>query len=535
MRNIVLLVCLACGLVLADAKADAETAMRELWVNGKRVTSAKVQVVMADRENVHHRFREWFDASVADLKRILPEFGVELSEDTPFTILVGGDVPKALQARAQKERYPNQAAVIKVTDQGIHITSPGARGFSKAVYTFLDRLGVRWYMPGKLGESLPEGKVALSKGAIVEGPDFMFRTFYWGGDESHYPKEMRKEKGPWQRRVRMDNEFGFSGHSYTEQIVPPDKYGTRTPEYYSLVAGVRVAPSVDPKRFYQNHQLCVSNKEVQQLAIDFAKRRLGSSELHQIISISPNGDGPFCQCEGCQKIGTDTNQMVFLANVVARAIREEFPDDFIGYYVYDHTIWPPENMKLEPNVVPYIVNSYRRLYPGGHRVAWTFYAAPVRETALGEIIKGWGDLGGRTAIRFNWRLPKYPFNWVYHLQDDFRFFLENKGVGTMSQSTGSFVHQGWVNYWSARLSWDSELDIKAEEVEFYRRYYGPGAEAAKTALASVQNRDVLKPEIPMPIEALEKNVNSSGKPWSAFRQNHTTSDSFICSITSSFC
>lgn len=484
---------------------------RELWVNGRHISRAKIELV-ADRSRFTRKVNEWLDTSLEDLKRVLAEFGIKLTRESSFSIIVGGEVPENLKSMAQKERYPEQASVINITDQAIHLTSPGGRGLPKAIYTFLDRLGIRWYVPGKWGECLPNGKVELSKGYLVEGPDFMFRSFYWGRIKSQ-PQDMRDDYNMWYFRMRMDSDFGFGGHSYSEQIVPPEQYADSHPEYYSLVKGKRVKPIIRKGDWGgQDYQLCVSNKEVQQLAIDFARRHFRTSDMYRVVSISPNDGTGFCECKPCRKIGGPTDQMVFLANVVGRAISQKYPDRIVGFYAYSEHMFPPERIKrLEPNVAPYIVNTYEAL----GLAEFKYYASPIRqEKNLGNIIRAWANLGGQTAIRYNWSYMgpgtrgwagwDYPYDWSSHLQDDFRFYLENKAFGIMSEGEASFIHQGWLNYWAARLAWDVNLDMETERAEFYPRFYGPAGEDARRVLESIQNRQYIKD--PLPITLLKKDV-----------------------------
>ena len=419
--------------------------------------------------------------------QLLPEFGVGLSDDAAFSIIIGGEVPEALRTAAEKERYSDQTSVIQITDRAIHITSPAGRGLAKAIYTFLDRIGVRWYTPGKWGEVLPDGRIELSTGAVVEGPDFMFRSFYWSRGGS-YPPDMDADYRQWYSRMRMDSDFGFGGHSYSEQIVQPNKYAASHPEYYSLIGGVRIISGADvEKTQFGDHQLCVSNKEVQQLAIDFARQHFQKSELYRFVSISPNDSSTFCQCAPCGEIGGPSHQTVFLANVVARAIAGEHPDKLVAFYAYSNHLRVPEKRRLEPNVVPFIVNSYTSL---GFDKA-KYYDAVVRETPLRQVIEDWAALTKRTTIRFNEQSGRYPYDCGSGLQDDFRLFRENKAIGVLVESGNSFIHQGWVNYWASRLAWEVDRGIKAEQAEFYHRFYGPAAPVAKQVLHSIQNRQEL--------------------------------------------
>ncbi|MFQ5808961.1 MAG: DUF4838 domain-containing protein, partial [Armatimonadota bacterium] len=110
------------------------------------------------------------------------------------------------------------------------------------VYELLERyLGVRWFMPGDIGEVVPEARtVRIGTLREVVKPAFDTR---WVGT------------GEWSLKQRMnchvsvedeDVSVNWLWHFHTFNIlIPPEKYFDEHPEWFPLVAGKRKRPDRD--------------------------------------------------------------------------------------------------------------------------------------------------------------------------------------------------------------------------------------------------------------------------------------------------
>ena len=65
--------------------------------------------------------------------------------------------------------------------------------------------------------------------------------------------------------------------------------------------------------------------------------------------MEPSDGVGLCQCDECKKLGGDSEQAFFLANVVAHAVKKEYPGKMVGLYAYSSHSEPP-SFALEPNV-----------------------------------------------------------------------------------------------------------------------------------------------------------------------------------------
>ena len=96
-------------------------------------------------------------------------------------------------------------------------------GTEYAVYEFLNRLGVRWFMPGEFGEYVPrQATIDFPETQLTERPDFVIRC--------------GEEDARWQIRNKHNPDgMGFGvGDSSVMYLVPsfedhPEVYAVNTP------------------------------------------------------------------------------------------------------------------------------------------------------------------------------------------------------------------------------------------------------------------------------------------------------------------
>src|SRR5262249_25432282 len=90
---------------------------------------------------------------------------------------------------------------IVANEMGVGLAGESDLGTSYAIYTLLDQLGCRWYMPGTLGEVLPELKtIAVPEQDLSSGPYTVFRGIWFASPE-------------YLRRNRMGGMLLHAGHA----------------------------------------------------------------------------------------------------------------------------------------------------------------------------------------------------------------------------------------------------------------------------------------------------------------------------------
>ncbi len=154
-------------------------------------------------------------------------------------ILVG----QSKLTRAMKAKIPEGLSHAR-REEGFLILCKGSRlvlagndegpyhGTEYAVYEFLRRLGVRWFMPGDFGEDVPqENTVAFPEMQILEKPDFVMRNWWL-----HAKPELLEQERRWKIRNKMNPEefFATPGDSSVRNVVGDEKVFKEHPEYFAL-------------------------------------------------------------------------------------------------------------------------------------------------------------------------------------------------------------------------------------------------------------------------------------------------------------
>lgn len=146
--------------------------------------------------------------------------------------------------------------IIKLIDGNNLVIAGGENlGTGFGISDFLKRIcGVRWFMPGPLGEVVPKKKETVLDGIDIRGEPSV--------------------ESVWLRPIHIDNfkvkhfrRYHWAGHSL-KRLVPPAEHGEAHAEHYPLVGGTRRVPL--GKRF--PWQPCVTNPAVAKLVPTLARR-----------------------------------------------------------------------------------------------------------------------------------------------------------------------------------------------------------------------------------------------------------------------
>ena len=96
-------------------------------------------------------------------------------------------------------------------------------------------------------------------------------------------------------------------------------------------------------------------------------------------------------------------------------------------------------------------------------------------------MKGWGSLSGQLGYY------DYYGHWYYFgpwaitqkIREDLPAFREAGGTFVMYEAQPNFSMQGLNHYIAGRLTWDLDADVDLLREEFFRKYYGPAADAMR--------------------------------------------------------
>jgi hypothetical protein len=398
--------------------------------------------------------------AAADLQRVLRQAtGAEFSIRSDGEVLPAERIVIATRASSDAEEFRIQASGSE-----LRLTGSTPRATMFAVYRFLDRdVGCRWWAPD--AESIPHRRTLdVAAQDLREGAAFRWRELYLASAMDH----------DWADRNLVSAGPRYAGpfvHTFYK-LVPPELYFRTHPEWFSLISGGRRVAGT-----YAS-QLCLSNASLRQFVASRILEELRANPGAQIVSISQNDWGGFCQCDRCnllyRKYGARSGALLEFVNAIARIVRPQFPSVLIDTLAYADTRKPPRNITAEPNVAirfcciecdrgaplnsprnaSYLAdfNAWRRI--ASHLHSWT-YTANFEEYFLPH--PNWFVLGSDLAFFQHERVESV--------------FLE--GVSKPSDGEMSDM-RAWV---LARLTWDPAADENALIDEFLNGYYGAAAAA----------------------------------------------------------
>jgi hypothetical protein len=350
------------------------------------------------------------------------------------------------------------------------------RGSYNAVCGYLHDLGARWYLPGELGEVMPEKKtITLPEIDRTVRPDFPVRRFNFRFGV------IGRDSSMWAMRLGLRDDNGIQvAHGLATMTNRPEVFAVH-PDWFALYGGKRAYRADTSK-----NQLCYSNEELFRESVRYAQAQFDLYKYGAVSIMPPDGYTAICQCKLCE--GKDTpgrddrgrlsDYVWDFVNRVAKEIAKTHPDRKIlncAYGVY--TLPPLKIEKLEPNVLVCIVGGRR---PVNNK--------PEQQAECRKLRESWAQKTDNPIMIFEnlpftdrgWYLPSFTAHslgesvnatkgasmgedmWLSVRQD-----FDKVGIG--------FNH--FVVYFTARAYWGGPaLDVDAIFREYCRLFYGPAGE-----------------------------------------------------------
>ena len=371
---------------------------------------------------------------------------------------------------AQKPEADDEGFTYRTVGKDLLIYGGAQRGSMYGVFSFLEyELGVKWLTP-KCTVVPSMQKYALPRLERSEKPALALRY------DGHFAVEREpvwsahnKENMKWNP---TQNDYGnieayWNAHTMG-QLLPSGEFFEKHPEYFSLRDGKRIP----------NGQLCLSNPEV----LEICKTRLADvmrkNPLFRIYSLSQNDNFSFCQCPECTAIaeqyGGQSGLMIWFVNQVADAVRDEFPDKFVGTFAYQYTRQPPKGIVPRNNVVI-------RLCSIECCFAHPLTAGCPQNQAFMNDMERWAEIAPHLFIwDYIVDYAQYIAPWPNFqvLGPNIEAFRKNKAIGIYEeaqyQSNGAEFEEmkAWV---TTKLLWNPLLNTDSLVKVFIDGYYGKAA------------------------------------------------------------
>lgn len=428
-----------------DARRWTHQAAEWLQEYVRRATTAELQVVTEDKAPAgtlisvgHTRLAEKAGIHTRDLKYD----GCKLVVKGNVLYLIGRESAKEIKSN------PNV----------------GAHGTCRAVLTFLeDWCGVRWFLPTREGEIVPEAKDisvprTLAKTAVP--------AFAYSDGRFTYTPEFLGVGG--KRPASIINNFrdGITvwpgGHTYY-QAVPAKEYFERHPEYFALING---------KRTGKGNHLCTSNPEVKRILVRWMRERF--DEGYEMVSIGQEDGFRRCECPECEKLDdyryessglgwddfmygslrdTPCDRLFLLHKAVIDEVGKSHPDRKVLLMCYAPTAWPSKKIAcFGDNVIGELMNQEPK------------------------FIKAWqGKVAGLSGYVY-WFNVVTPMGMDVHatpreVAEKIRYLHENGFIGLYQFAETGWGFQGPVFYSLGKLMGDPYLNHKALVEDYCRGVY----------------------------------------------------------------
>ena len=355
-------------------------------------------------------------------------------------------------------------------EEPLHLWAYDERGSYNAVCGFLRRLGVRWYMPGELGEVVPKrDSISLPKVDDRVEPAFPVR------DCNIRLGVHDRRLSIWGMRLGMRQPHGFGWAHGMNGVTSRDEMKRDHPEYYALYAGKRATG------YRSGGKQCLSAPGLLKETVAYA-RTLIDHYHHTVISVQPaDGYTSLCQCKLC--VGKDSPDRPYRGRMsdyvwgftvrVANELAKTHPRAKVQNLAYNLFRLPPAGIdKLPDNVVVCICGARR---PNE--------VDPEQRKEIRELREAWKKKASQKLLNFeNYPLTARGFwlpSFTAHTNAKSINAIKGDFLGENIQpSSHNFMQAAAFNsyqfYFTFRMYWgDKDQDIDPMLEEFYTLFYGP--------------------------------------------------------------
>jgi hypothetical protein len=368
------------------------------------------------------------------------------------------------------ERPSAQGFALQTQGNTLWIVGGDARGALYGVYELLDEvLGVRWFMPGDLGEDVPsQATMTLPRVNRTRAP--AFKSVYgltWGGGPGSLAWELRM-------RAKVGSASNF-GHNWYKILPLTPANLAADPERFALFEGVRGRSS----------QLCSAYPDVVRISAQEARRHFDSDPGSPLFSISPNDGYGFCEDSRCRAVdalygvtdGTISDRLVHYANEVLQDLERTHPGRELGILAYANHVNPPYRARPLPGYATLVTH-----------MPWEFcHVHAIEDPAcrvnprFASYLRGWTALTRHSGVYEFYGHFFVPAPWpiVHVIRRDIPLF-HSLGVERFTSETQQhWATQGLNFYVAAKLAWDPKLDVDRLLDDYFARFYGKAAPAMR--------------------------------------------------------
>ncbi len=351
-------------------------------------------------------------------------------------------------------------------------------GSFQAVAHVLRALGVRWYMPGPLGEFIPPRQdVELPQLNQTYTPHFALRNIYQMGTNFF---ASRDEEIRWQLQLGVNqgmDPMGFGPNDSVahglKRVIEREETKRAHPEMYQLLGGKRQTERGVP---------CLRSEQLIAAHVRYLRQVFDHYDVPMQSVMPTDGFTRLCECDLCRGLDTpergrrgELSDYVWGYVVrVASELLKTHPDRKLHCLAYTTYQLPPLHIeRLPPNVVVGIAQNR------------STFRLPEQQALIQEIRAGW-----RSRITSDCLLYEYEYylqEWPSRPWHGLPVLYPQLIVADLRQlrgiSQGEYIEAFRIRqptptnllniYLTARLMWDVDQDLHALLDEYFVRMFGP--------------------------------------------------------------
>jgi hypothetical protein len=383
------------------------------------------------------------------------------------------DLPSGLTPARKEEGFVIQSRgnnlVLAGNDAGPY------HGTEYAVYDFLNRLGVRWFMPGEFGEYIPAQK-AISTGeySVREKPDFIQRNWWL-----HATPEMAGLERRWKIRNKMnpDNMFTIPQDSSLRGFVADAELAKTKPELF--------AKNFDGS--LNLHYPNLSNPETVKIAAEKAKELFRKNPNLDSVGMAPDDGMPrdfnpetvirnagFSDLVGREGVPAEmssTEEWIEWVNAVTREVNKEFPDKIITTNGYANRNMAPFGVAIDPHVsIMFAAIWSDTLHSYDNPRSWQM-------NRQGDLLRQWCRLNDKVWIYgYDYTMlisGLAPVPMVRKFAHDMPLLKKWGVMGFIDEARNAWAERGpATKYIKARLEWDADANVADLMKDLFSKWYG---------------------------------------------------------------
>jgi len=376
-----------------------------------------------------------------------------------------------------------------------------------AVDTFLEKFcGIRWYMPGELGEVCPKKESIVVENIDLKlkpwssyrsiGPYLFLDYFHFIGSGNQPVSMSIRDINLWLMRMKL---FGIEAYNANHSLVA-DWFKQRFPDKKEIFAKGSGNPT----------QLCLTNRELLKIVCNdaddyFSGKTNYERSYGEYFCVMPHDTHEYCQCSECQKLiktqkeikgygfwnDMVSNYVWSFVNEVAKYVKKEHPGKWVSCCVYAGYFLLPDKIKFSDNVA---VTICRVLIDGIKSPEYKkFYQEEIKKWA--KAVNRWYIWEYFDHIQGNEITPSnFPGIFIHEIAEDIKFLKENgcRGIFNELSSVGGRVPNFTLDhlnvYVQLKLLDDAYLNVDEIFDEYCKLFYGPAYEPMKQFFMKIEER-----------------------------------------------